>query len=265
MIFLILIKRLKSSNLRLNFLKAFAMKRPYILPAFALMIFLLNSCSPYKNSATPDDVYYSPSQPVQTAVAANPENSEYYSTPNDNYIRMKAQNPEKWSYFDDYNTDYYASNYGYGPSVGLSIGFGTGFYSPYYGGFGYYSPLSFYNSYYAWNSWYNPYYGGVVVVKGNSPAMPVNTRMASFNPKSYNSSYYTARPSAGNHYIGTGSSRSAQPGYNSNTNSNFSRPSNGRPANSSPSPARTGGFSSGGFSGGGGGASHSGGFSRAGR
>ena len=45
-------------------------------------------------------------------------NSDYYSTPNENYVKMRVQNPDKWSYFDDYNYDYYGSGYSpYGSMV----------------------------------------------------------------------------------------------------------------------------------------------------
>lgn len=237
------------------------MKRPYILLFAVLLLIGFSSCSTYKNSATPDDVYYSPGRPVNTVATGDNNYSDYYSTPNDNYIRMKTQNPDKWSYFDDYNYDYYGGAYspyyGYGSGVSLSIGFGTGFYSPYYGGFGYYSPLSYYNSYYAWNNFYNPYYGGVVVVNGKNSTSPSYTRMSNFNPSAYQGRYYNARPNT--QLYNTSSSRSY---YNNSTNT-FSRPTNTRPSynNSNTSPMRSSSPSNfgggGGMSGGGGG-----GFSR---
>jgi uncharacterized membrane protein YgcG len=250
--------------------KAFAMKRPYIFIISALLMGSLFSCSPYKNSATtPDDVYYSPANHVEVTSNTQGNNSDYYSTPNENYVKMRVQNPDRWSYFDDYNYDMYGSNYGYGygygSGIGLSIGFSTG-YCPYYGGFGYYSPMSFYNSYYAWNSFYNPYYGGVVVVNGKNYTTPSYTRMSNFNPSAYKSNYYNSRPST--HYNTTTSSRNSQY-YNTNPNSNFNRSIDNRPSNNyntSPmrsSPSNFSGGSSGG--GGGGGASRGGGFSRPGR
>jgi hypothetical protein len=243
------------------------MKRQFLLLISALGFISLNSCSPYKNSTTtPDDVYYSPGIPVEKTVT-NTTNSDYYSTPNENYVKMRVQDPDRWSYFDDYNYDYYGSGfspyspygyspYGYGSGIGLSIGFGTGFYSPWYGGFGYYSPLSYYNSYYAWNNFYNPYYGGVVIVNGKNTTTPSYTRMSNFNPSAYQGRYYNARPTT------LTNTRTSQ-FYNSNPNSNYNRSTNSRPSyfNSSPmrSPSNFGGGGSGG------GASHSGGFSRPGR
>jgi hypothetical protein len=254
-IFCNFVKTLKSSNLRLKLLNAFAMKLPYsyLIAGFALIG--LSSCSASKNSTTTDDVYYSPSQ-TKVAAAGNQGNSEYYSTPNENYVKMKVQNPDKWSYFDDYNTDYYGgySPYGYSSGIGMSIGFGTGFYSPYYGGFGYYSPMSYYNSYYAWNNFYNPYYGGVIVVSGKNTSLPAYTRMNTFNPSSYQGRYYNTRPGLlGN----SNTSQFAQPYSGSNQNSNFNRSYNSRPSYSNPSPMRS---SPSNFSSGGGGMRSGGGF-----
>ncbi len=263
------VKTLKSSNLRLKFLKAFAMKRPYILLSAALLLFSLVSCSAYRNSATtPDDVYYSPGNPV--AVTGNGDNSDYYNTPNENYVKMRVQDPDRWSYFDNYNYDYYGgmySPYGYGSGIGLSLGYGTGFYDPMmyggammYGGFGYYSPMSYYNSYYAWNSFYNPYYGSVVVVNGKNYNSPSYTRLSNFNPSAYQNNYYNTRPNS--HFYNSNATRNY---YNNN---NFNRYNNNRPNNySNPSPMRSSpsNFSSGGGLGGGGGAMRGGGFSRPGR
>ena len=239
------------------------MKTQYLLLVSALFLVSLSSCSTYKNTTTPDDVYYSPGQPVQTTVT-QPNNSDYYSTPNENYVKMKVQNPDKWSYFDDYNYDYYGySPYSYGSAMtmGMSVGFATG---PCYGGFGYYSPMSYYNSYYAWNNFYNPYYGGVVIVNGKNTTTPGYTRMSNFNPSAYRGSYYNARPT-GTHFssANTSSTRSSQTYYNShsnNSNSNMYRSSDSRPSYTPATRSSNSTFSSGG--GGGGGASRSGGFSR---
>ena len=239
------------------------MKRLSILFISVLGLSSLNSCSPYKNATTPDDVYYSPNTPVERT--STQSSSEYYSTPNENYVKMRVQNPDRWSYFDDYSYDYYPgySRYGYGSGVGISMGFGAGYYSPWYGGFGYYSPMSYLNSYYAWNSFYNPYYGGVVVVNGKNNTTPSYTRMSNFNPSAYQGRYYNSRP-ASNFY--SPNTRNSQNQYNTNPNSNFNRPINNRPVYSNPTPMRNSpsNYSSGG-GGGGGGASRGGGFSRPGR
>jgi hypothetical protein len=238
------------------------MKRPYLLLITVLVLTGLSSCSVSKNSPTPDDVYYSPNTPVKITSTGTTDNSEYYSTPNDNYVKMRVQNPDKWSYFDDYNYDYYGgySPYGYSSGFGMSVGlgFGAGFYSPFYGGFGYYSPMSYYNSYYAWNSFYNPYYGGVIVINGKNTTTPSYTRLSNFNPSSYQGNYYNTRP--GLH--GTSLSHYNQPYSNSNPNSNFNRSTDSRPTFSSPMRSSPSNFSSGG---GGGGGMRGGGGSRPGR
>ncbi|HEY2649273.1 MAG TPA: hypothetical protein VGI38_08755 [Puia sp.] len=239
------------------------MKRPYIFIIAALSFFTLNSCSVYRNNPTPDDVYYSPGTPAVSTSSAQNNNSDYYSTPNDNYVKMRVQNPDKWSYFDDYNYDYYGGGYApyspYASGVGLGIGFSTGYYSPYYGGFGYYSPLSYYNSYYAWNNFYNPYYGGVIVVNGKNNATPSYTRMSNFNPSAYQGNYYNSRPST--NFVNANGSQ------NSTNSNNFNRSTNNRPSfnNSNYSPMRSSPSNFSGGGGGGGGASRGGGFSRPGR
>src|SRR5882724_4050173 len=143
------------------------MKRILLPIIFTAVVF--SSCSVYKNNQTPDDVYYSPgvSNPDEATASSNNNtnnNSEFYSTPNDQYVHMRVQDPNKWSYFDDYNSDYYGaySPAGYGPYSGSSFSLGFG-YVPWIG-FGYWGPMSYWNSYYSWNSFYNPYYGGIIIV-----------------------------------------------------------------------------------------------------
>jgi len=171
------------------------MKRLYIPIIFAAAA--LTSCSVYKNSQTPDDVYYSPGTPKQ-AVANSSNNSgsnnEYYSAQNDQYVQMKVQDPERWSYFDDYNYDYYSpySPYGFSPYYATTMGYGMyGMYGmcPWIG-FGYYSPFTYWNSYYTWNSMYNPYYGGMVVVNPKIPSSTQYTQLRTFNPSSYSNNFY---------------------------------------------------------------------------
>jgi hypothetical protein len=244
------------------------MKRLYKFIVPAVLLCSIYSCSTYKNSAvTPDDVYYSPGKSA-TPAGTQGSNSDYYSTPNENYVKMRVQDPDKWSYFDDYNYDYYGgyspysaySPYGYGGGFGLSMSYGPGFYSPCYGGFGYYSPLSYYNSYYAWNNFYNPYYGGVVVINGKNTATPSYTRMSNFNPSAYQGRFYNSRPV--NNTNNLNYTRNSQ---NYNPRNNFNQSTNSRPTyNNTSTNSFGGGRSSGGFSGGGG-ASRGGGFSRPGR
>jgi len=162
------------------------MKRNHFL--LASFIISLTACSTYKQTQTPDDVYYSPgTEEAGTVSNSNaPNNGEYYSTPNDQYIRLKAQDPNKWSYFDDYSTDYYggyspmaygASSFGYYGSLGFGM-------SPWIG-FSYWSPMTFWNSYYTWNGFFNPYYGGIIVTNPKISTGGSVTRLSTFNPSSY--------------------------------------------------------------------------------
>src|SRR5258706_12215844 len=159
------------------------MKHIYTLLAGTLI--LLSSCSSSRKAAqTPDDVYYSPASSAKVAPASGDQDEyysgkarqgDYYSTaPNDQFVRMKVQDPSRWSYFDDYSSydSYYSPGlsaglgYGYGyPSYGYGLGFGFG---PSFGlGFG--DPYMCWNSYFMWNSlynpyFYNPYYGGSMIL-----------------------------------------------------------------------------------------------------
>ncbi|PWT76971.1 MAG: hypothetical protein C5B59_05235 [Bacteroidetes bacterium] len=245
------------------------MKRIYYIPLVCAVL-AFASCSTYKNSQTPDDVYYSPGNSKQAAASqshSQNSNSEYYSTSNDNYVQMRVQDPARWSYFDNYNNDYYG---GFGPSCFASTGY---FMSPWVGGFGYYSPFSYWNSYYTWNSFYNPYYPGVVVVNPKVGSSVTYTRLSTFNPGSYTNTTYTRQNTR---------STNAKSSYNysQTIRNNYTTPNNyatrpvysgSRPVNNtfSTQPTRTfspssfGGHMGGG--GGGGGAMHSGGFGRPGR
>jgi hypothetical protein len=261
------------------------MKRIHFFLAAVIIAF--SGCSTYKQTQTPDDVYYSPGavQPEYASSSNNNNQGEYYSVANDQYVKMRVQDPQRWSYFDDYNTDYYG---GYSP-VGYNASFGYGYGGMGYGGmgfgispwigFGYWSPISYWNSYYSWNGFYNPYYGGIIVT--NPKVQNVGySRVSTFNPSSYtNNSYNRGNTRPGTSaYTPYSYSQTIRSNYN-NTNSSF-RNYNSRQAFSNPNrnnsnqPSRTysaptrssssfGGGSSGGGSrsGGGGG----GGVSRPGR
>ncbi|HWB94852.1 MAG TPA: hypothetical protein VG605_23515 [Puia sp.] len=148
------------------------MTRIYTLLTVAVVLGL-SSCSSSRNAQNTDDIYYSDGN--RNAVAASgSDQGEYYSTaPSDNYVRMKAQDYDRWSYFDDYDAydAYYAPGYAYGmgmyPGVSYGLGFGYGMGLGY--GLGFYDPYLAWNSYYMWNCWYNPYfynpyYGGAVFI-----------------------------------------------------------------------------------------------------
>ncbi len=136
----------------------------------------ISSCSSSRQSTGSADMYSNgPSR------SSGSTSGDYYAaTPNDQYIQMKASDPQRWSYFDDYDAydSYYAASpafggyYGMGyPSPCYGFGYGYGF-GPSFGlGFG--DPFDMWNSYFIWNSWYNPYfynpyYGGGVLLAGQS-------------------------------------------------------------------------------------------------
>jgi hypothetical protein len=254
------------------------MKRIYTFLAGSIL--LLSSCSSSRKAAqTPDDVYYSPASNKMAAGGSGNQDEyysrpqgDYYSTsPNDQYVRLKVQDPARWSYFDDYSSydSYYSPGistaYGYGYSsygYGLGFGFGGSF------GLGFGDPYMCWNSYFMWNSWYNPYFynpyygGGILVVGSKYPATGVYSRLRTFNGSSYrnglavrtsasndrayrprnSTSYYTpgARTSnGGSQFNNNNSYRPA------NTNTNVSRPSYSQPVRSFSAPSGGGG---GGFS-----------------
>jgi len=252
------------------YLKLIAMKRLYTLLTFAVVLVLvMSSCSSSRNTQNTDDIYYSSGGKKTTAAKSSSNNDEYYSTaPSDNYIRMKAQDPDRWSYFDDYgNYDSYYSpgsswglsaGYGFGyPSYGFGYGMGFGYGYPMYGyglsyglGLGFGNPYFGWNSYFLWNTCYNPYFynpyygGGAIVVKGNgSYANNMYTHLRAFDGTSYRNSL-TARVTNSNNRVYRPASnvytRDMQNGSgtrltNSNGNYNNNRSSNGnyyRPSSS---------------------------------
>jgi len=219
------------------------MKRLYTLLTFAVVLVLvMSSCSSSRNAQNTDDIYYS-SGGKKVASKSSSNNDEYYSTaPSDNYIRMKAQDPERWSYFDDYSN--YDSYYSPASSFGFSAGYGYGY--PAYGfgygmgfgpsyGFGFWDPYFAWNSYYMWNCWYNPYfynpyYGGGVIVGHNVAATGVYSHLRPFNSVAYRNGL--TRTTTGSNLSSGSGSRFYRPGmsttsaYNSSLNGQSTRPVN---------------------------------------
>jgi hypothetical protein len=243
------------------------MKSIHLVLASSILAF--SACSTYKNSQTPDDIYYSTGTANGNSQASS---SDYYNTdPSDQYVRMKVQDPARWSYFDDYY-NYAFDPIMYNPYYSNIYGYGLG--SPWLT-FGYWSPWTCWNSYYAWNSIYNPYYGNVVVANPKVPSNNLYSHLRPFNPGGYANSKMVGRG-----YAGTAFNPYSQPGrsaavttngsrgaYNGNSyyNSNQLYRSSGTPVRSY-TPSSFGGNSSG-FGGGGGGirTGGGGGMSRGGR
>lgn len=258
------------------------MKRIYILLTGATLILGMASCSTSRNAQNSDDIYYSDG--TRRAAAGASSQGDYYSTaPSDNYVRMKAEDYDRWSTFDDYNAAdaYYAPGVGYGmyPAMGFGYGLGYG-----YGlgmgfgyGLGFYDPFLAWDSYFMWNSWYNPYfynpyYGGAMFYGEGG----YGGGMASYatNLRPLNVMSYRNGLAAANARMGTSANRFYRNGmagtsaYNRGlvnrgrqvNNSYYSRPTNNgfrngfsRPAFNSGGSFRTYSPSGGSFGGGGGG------------
>jgi hypothetical protein len=155
----------------------------------------ISSCSSSKQTTSSADMYST--GPSKSSGASS---GDYYAAaPNDQYIQMKASDPDRWSYFDDY--DAYDSYYAAAPAYGGY--YGMGYPSPYYGfgygygfgpsfGLGFGDPFFMWNSYFMWNSWYNPYFynpyygGGVLLVgKGGAAGTSVYSNLRTFGTTSY--------------------------------------------------------------------------------
>jgi hypothetical protein len=239
----------------------------------------MSSCSSSKNAAQTDDNYYSSGTSKRSAAA---QGDYVASTPNDQYVQMRVQDPERWSYFDNYNAydSYYAPapmmgmGYGMGypcPAYGFGYGYGMGYGASFGLGFG--DPYMMWNTYFIWNSWYNPYfynpyYGGGALVVGHS-ATSVYSNLRPFNTTGYANglAHYKVNSNSGNTLYRPGMNSTSA--YNTTlrttttgrTVNNFNRPTNNNNSfRSFNQPTRSfspaGGASTGGFRGGGGGFHH---------
>jgi len=155
------------------------MKKNLVYLLLSVVVFA--GCSTtYKTSQTPDDVYYSPAKKVNVTG----HNESYISSSDDDYLRMKVKDHDKWSNLDDYNywydSRYYYNNY-YSPySSYASLSFGVGYGYPYYNT---YSPY-WYNP---WTSWYSPYY---TVVYYKNPTVYYNKPVSKYTLSTYSNRGY---------------------------------------------------------------------------
>lgn len=120
------------------------MKHKIILIAFIAA--LATGCSSaYKASQTPDDVYFSPARKgaEQRAIKNEDRYEDYVSSQEDQYLRMKTRNRNRWSAIDDYS---YWNDTRYVPS------FSYGYYTNNWNSF------SSWNNPYMMNNWSSPYY-----------------------------------------------------------------------------------------------------------
>ncbi len=154
----------------------------------AVTIAGISSCSTaYKNTQTPDDVYYSPVKVVEEDIRHDKEKREVrFSDPDEREIRMAARDRRWRDFDDDFDFRYNPYNHGYS--------------------YGYY-----YNPYYC----YYPVYITNVAITNPKNTVPRMTNLGSYN----NTTYSVSNTKYGN----TNNKNSIRPYNNSNKNSNFIR------------------------------------------
>jgi uncharacterized membrane protein YgcG len=177
-------------------------------------VVLLSSCTTaYRTGQTPDDVYFSPSRPIDEYVRVEENDNQYRSDDeyyDDRYLRMKVHNYNRWDYFNDwYAYDRYSyryNNYGYNN----------------YFGYG-----SYWNPYNSWNYFYNPYSSRTVILA--SPYVyttgKTNTNIEkprNFNLNSYTGNQYNSQNNSAGINIKTAPSNRNRPVYNNTNNTGFS-------------------------------------------
>lgn len=213
------------------------MKKNLVYLLFSVVVFA--SCSTaYKTSQTPDDVYYSPAKKITVA----DKYETYASSTDDEYLRMKVKDHDKWSSLDDYSywydSRYYQNNYYMPYTSSFAVSMGVGWGNPYWG-YPYYSAYNpyFYNP---WNSWYSPCY---TVVYYKNPATyykPVSKyTLSTYNNRGYN-----------NYNMPLQNSKQSRMYNNSNTNYSRTNDSYYQSQRSNSTPSRS--FNSGSMSSGGG-------------
>ena len=211
----------------------------YPIALVALMIVLSSCSSAFRTGQTPDDVYYSyGAAPVVRENAKYADDDEryrsYWQNSDDNYVRMRVRDRNRWAMIDD--IDYW---YGYNNS--------RSFYNPAWSVYNYnspyfnrwaYSPFGYNNFGFGWNSWNNPWmfnsfynswnspwmWNQPVVIINKYPTVP-QTNMRPAYRSAYNTSLFDRYNSRS-----TNNSRSYQSiwrnsgGYNGTTTESSSRP-----------------------------------------
>ncbi|HUM64628.1 MAG TPA: hypothetical protein PLV32_02230 [Chitinophagaceae bacterium] len=185
------------------------------IPVLAVTLAVFSSCSTaYKAGQTPDDVYYSPTQPREEYVNMEKRDDRYYRGNDqdyyeDRFLRMRLNNRYRWSALDDY---YFYNTYAYN-----AYGRYNNWYSPW-------------NSYWAWNSFYNPYnpycgglpyyhYGGGSIIKNPIASTPPS-RASVFNPNSYLNNSNTRTTSSRSIFNTNNNNNSRYNNYNNTNNRN---------------------------------------------
>lgn len=185
----------------------------YKLLLIGFMAAMVAGCSSaYRASQTPDDVYYSPARKgaAERNVAKEDRYDDYLSSQDDQYLRMKVRDRDRWSSIDDYT---YWNDSRYVPSFS---------YDYYRNNFN-----SFYswNNPYAWNNWNSPFYAspmfsiGYNSYGGYYPSLGYGSYGYSPYTNVYISKYPTKLSSNVNRPVLSGYSNR---NYN-NTNQNYNR------------------------------------------
>ena len=202
----------------------------FVLYSLVAAAVVLSSCTAYKASRTPDDVYYSPAKP---AIAREDEDRyESYSSSDDNYLRMKVRNRYQWDAIDDYgywNDSRYDFGYSCFPSRSVLL-------NPYYG-------VGVWNPYYSrpWGNWYNPIY---TVVYYRTPKAYYGSTSKTNLTAYRNGTYYNNRQGFGSLLKSAFTNNNNNYNFNNNRNNSYN-PS--RSFNSSTTPSSSAGGRSGGF------------------
>lgn len=201
-----------------------------ILSALIISTIFLSCATAYKNTSTPDDVYYSPSREIKDR--SQDRYDEYTANSEDNYLRMRVRNRYQWDAIDDYSY-WNDARYDFGYSCMPSRSVLLNPYNPYLGiGFStYYSP------WYVWNSPYTTivYYKNPKVYYGNT---------GKSNLTAYRNNYYNNtnnKPSFGSLFKQAFSNNN---NYNQNFNNNSTRTFNTNVTPSNSAGGRSGGFNS---------------------
>lgn len=121
-----------------------------LLPAVGALILLSGCSSAFKTAQTPDDVYYSygvqPQRNIEREVADdNDVYRSYWESTDDQYLRMKVRDRDRWGTIDD--VDYW---YGYNnPNTMWNPSWNVGF--------NFWNKPWAFNNPWAFNSWNNPW------------------------------------------------------------------------------------------------------------
>jgi hypothetical protein len=168
----------------------------------SILVVLFSSCSTaYKNSQTPDDVYYSPTE-------GNFYQSAETKSSEDNYLRMKVRNNDRWSSIDDYsywNDSRITINNCYCNCNTWGNSWNSYYYNNWNNHFIINNNCGWGNSWYSWNynpygGWNSPYYYFIpyknpTVYYGNTKG----SNITAYRNKSYNntnSTYFNTKTGA---------------------------------------------------------------------